>query len=216
MPGPEPGVPRRASGWTLRRCVPLLVAWMTGSACAGTAASPSPEAVVRAFLGALEAQDASGALELLDDDFIFRNADGSFEVDRDGIPPMLAWDASARSEIRIEELRTSDDTVRTRLVEHNRFSELLDLEPWVVEAEFVVRDGRILTETVREVTGGGPSFTERFRAALGPVHRWAVEERPGEAEAVFEDGRIARYDGPTARRLVRLIVSYRRDTGAGR
>lgn len=216
MSEPGYGVPRRAFGRTARQFVPLLVGCVSATGCGGNAASTSPEATVRAFLGALEGPDVEAALALLDEDFVFRNAAGSFEVDRDGIAPILTWDATARSEPRIEELRVSGDTVRTRLVERNRFSELLDLEPWVVDAEFVVRDGRILRETVRELTGEGPSFTERFRAALEPVHRWAVEERPGVAEAVFEDGRIARYDGPTARRLMRLIVSYRRDTEAGR
>lgn len=216
MPEPGPGVPRRAFGRTARRFLPLLVGSVSATGCGGSVASKSPEATVRAFLGAVERQDAEAALALLAEDFVFRNAAGSFEVDRDGIAPILAWDATARSEPRIERLRASGDTVRARLVERNRFSELLDLEPWVVDAEFVVRDGRIQRETVREVTGEGPSFTERFHAALDPVRRWALEARPGEAEDVFEDGRVTRYDGPTARRLLRLIVGYRRATGAGR
>lgn len=210
---------KRETRWPLEFLSPLLATGLILSGC-GPGPEPrgdgSPEGVVRSFLRELDHHDVEGALAFLDEDFTFRSADGSFAADRESMPAMLSWDAEAEGRVEIEELRASADTVRTRIIERNRFSQLLDLEPWVVDAEFVVRGGRIQQETVREVTGEGPSFTERFHAALEPVRRWALEERPGEAEAVFEDGRIARYDGPTARRLIRLIESYRRDTEPGR
>lgn len=172
----------------------------------------SPKAVVRAFLEELGRGDVEVALALLDDGFVFRDAAGTFSVGREAMPAMLAWDAAARGRVQVEELRSSGDTVRARIVERNRFTELLELAPWVVEAVFVVRNGRIVEEVAREVTGESRPFSERFETALEPVRRWAFEERPGAAQAVFAEGRVARYDGPTARRLLELIAAHRRET----
>lgn len=195
----------------------LLLGYVAGWACgAAPDAERSPEAIVRMFLQALERQDVEGALALLDDDFVFRDAAGSFAATKEELPAMLAWDAAAEGRPEIVGLSVSGDTVRTRIVERNRFTELLDLEPWNVQATFVVREGRIVEEVARELTGDGPGFEERFHRALEPVRRWAAAERPAEAREVFEDGRVARYDGATARRLMALIVAYRRDVGAGR
>lgn len=187
----------------------LLAPAMTAPGCGTVSDSPdAPREVVRAFLRHLDGHEVDAALALFDDDFVFRSGDGSFTAGRDAIPPMLAWDAAAGSDVDVRELTVSGDTVRVHLVERNRFTELLELEPWVVDATFVVRDGRIVEEVAREVVVDGPSFTERFERALAPVRGWASEARPAEADSVFTDGRMARYDGPTARRLLELIEAY--------
>lgn len=192
----------------------LLVAPMTAPGCGAVPDAPDPPAeVVRGFLGSLDGHDVEGALAHLDESFVFRSADGGFEAGKDAMPSMLAWDAAASSDVEIRELTSSGDTVRVRLVERNRFTELLELAPWVVEATFGVREGRIVEEVAREVAVDGPTFEERFRQALEPVRRWAVEARPAEAAAVFADEGVARYDGPTARRLLALIEGHRRATG---
>lgn len=187
---------------------------MTAPGCGQPTPDPAeaPREVVRSFLESLDRHDVDGAVALLDDVFAFRSGDGGFEVDKEAMPSVLGWDRAAGSDLEIRELTASGDTVRARLVERNRFTELLGLEPWVVEATFVVRDGRIVEEVAREMATDGPSFTERFQRALEPVRSWAAEARPGEAAAVFEDGRVARYDGPTAKRLLALIEAYLRAT----
>lgn len=200
---------RGARGWYV--CL-LLTAAVTVPTCApdpeaGRVGS-SPSGVVRAFLGELGRHDAEGALALLHEDFTFRSADGSVLADRRAMRTILAWDAAAEGRVEIRELREEGEVVRARLRETNRFTELLELDPWLVEATFVVRDGRIVEEVVREIVDEGPTFTRRFEAALGPIVRWAEENRPADARALFEDGRLARYDGPTARRLLRVIEAY--------
>lgn len=174
----------------------------------------SPGEVVRAFFDRYEAGDEEGILALLADGFTFRSGDGSFTLDREAMPSVLAWDFAAGGAAEIEELAVEGDTARVLLRERNRFTELLELEPWLVEASFVVEGGRIRSEVAREVTEAGrPSFTERFERAVAPVAAWAAGARPQEAEAIFEEGRIARYDGPTARGLLRLIEAFR-DAGS--
>ena len=195
----------------------FLAASIAAPGCGGAPQpADTPREVVRGFLRDLDRHDVEGALARLHDAFSFRSGDGSFTVGKESMPAMLAWDVAARGEIEVRELTGRGDTVRARLVERNRFTDLLELEPWTVEATFVVRDGRIVEEVAREVVAEGPSFTERFERALEPVRRWAVEARPAAARAVFDGGRVARYDGPTARGLLELIEGYRREAGLDR
>lgn len=190
----------------------LCAAFTTGPGCASAPdAGESPRAVVRAFLHSLDEHDAEGAMALLDEDFVFRSGEGGYEIRRNQMSDVLAWDAAADGTVEIEEMRAEGDTVRARLVERNQFTELLELEPWTVQATFVVRDGRIVEELAEEVVGEAASFNARFARALEPVIRWAEETRPEAASRVFTDGRVARFDGPTARRLLQLIRTYRRE-----
>lgn len=195
----------------------VFVASMTAPGCGVVPDSrDAPREVVTTFLQHLDRHDVEGALALLDDGFVFRSGDGTFEAGREAMPAMLAWDAAVEGDVEIRQLKASGDTVRVRLVERNRLTDLLELEPWVVEATFVVRNGRIVEEVAEEVVADRPAFAERFERALEPVRRWAVEARPSDAKATFEDGSVARYDGPTARRLLELIEAHRRETGDGR
>jgi limonene-1,2-epoxide hydrolase len=204
-------------GRTVGLVLLLLVVPMTAPGCgADPNAADPPAEVVRAFLQSLDQHDVERALARLDDAFVFRSSDGAFEAGKQAMPSMLAGDAAAGSKGEIRELTSSGATVQVLLVERNRFTELLELEPWVVEATFVVRDGRIVEEAAREIADDLPPFEERFRRALEPVRRWAVEARPDEAKAVFGDGGVARYDGPTARRLLALIEAHHRTSGEDR
>lgn len=190
----------------------LLLAAMIGAGCAASPESPAaPETVVRAFLDALDSHDVERALSLLDETFTFRSADGSVAIDRAGMPAVLGWDAAAEGSVEVKALEAVGDTVRVRLTERSRFTELLSLEPWEVDATFVVRDGRIVEEVAREVSLDGEGITDRFQRALAPVRRWADTARPAEAEALFAGEGVAGYDGPTARRLLRLLEDYRKE-----
>lgn len=201
--------PKRRRARTL-----LLAAMMIGAGCAASPESPAaPETVVRAFLDALDSHDVERALSLLDEAFTFRSADGSVAIDRAGMPAVLGWDAAAEGSVEVKTLETVGDTVRVRLTERSRFTELLSLEPWEVDATFVVRDGRIVEEVAREVAVDGEGITERFQRALAPVRRWAETARPAEANALFAGEGVAGYDGPTARRLLRLLEDYRKEQG---
>lgn len=166
--------------------------------------------VVRRFLGCLSDHDADGAMALLAADFEFRDEAGTFSAGRRSMPAMLAWDFEAGSRLEIEALTVEADGARARLRERNRFTDLLDLEPWDLRVRFVVAGGRIREEVVDDRSPNGQSTTERFGRAMRPVAQWARRERPQEAAAVFDGDRPLRYDGPTARRLLRLVEGYER------
>lgn len=163
---------------------------------------------MRRFLECLRDHDADGAIALLSPDFEFRDEAGTFSAGRASMPAMLAWDFEAGSRLKIQALTEKADGVRARLRERNRFTDLLGLEPWDLQVRFVVADGRIREEVVDDRGPDGHSTTERFGRAIRPVAQWAGRERPEEAAAVFEGDRPVRYDGPTARRLLRLVEAY--------
>lgn len=172
------------------------------------APSPSPESVVREFLAAIDRGDIPAAMARVAEEFTFRDRAGTFAVGREDLVPMLEWDVAVGGDPSVRELEVSGDTVRAVIVETNELTRLLELGAFVVDATFVVGDGRIVEEIVEERTEGGPSYTERFRRALQPVLGWAAERHPDRLDAILTDGGL-RYDGPTARELVRLVRAWR-------
>lgn len=192
-----------------RSLVVLMTAMAMSAGCTGSAdGDRSAETVVRTFLERLDRHDVGAAMALLDDDFVFRSADGGFSAEKDALPAMLAWDEVADSEVRIEALESRGDVVVTRLTETNVFTRRLGISGWLVDARFRVQDGRITEEVVSEITGDDSPFDQRFARALEPVRRWATNARPDMADSIFTGDGIARYDAPTARCLRELVDAY--------
>lgn len=197
-----------------RRWMPILgilvgAWWVMGTPRDAEVPPVEPEEVVRAFFDALSRSDLEAAMALVGEDFVLRQASGTYTADREALTKILEWDVAAQGRGEIENLETEGEVVQVRLREWNRFIELLDLDPFRVELTFVVRDGLIRQEVIREMTGRGPSFTDQFHQALEPVIEWAARNRPDDVASVFDDGRVSRYDAPTARRLIELLEAYR-------
>lgn len=186
---------------------------MTVSCGPAAEAVPEPTALVEHFFAALEAGDSARFMALLDDEFVFRDPDSTFVASKEAVPGMLEWDMAAGADPVVSDLRASGDTVYCTVRETNAFTELLGLEPYVLDLTFVVRDGRILEEIVRERVADGPSYTERFNEAIAPVLTWAEQNDP-EALSRVRGEQGMRYDGESARALIGLIRAWREDTGA--
>lgn len=167
-------------------------------------AAPSPDAIVRNFLAAADAHDVEAALGLLHEEFEFRDAEGSFRIDRESFRPLLAWDVAVdhRAESTITGVR--GDTVAVALHETNDFLELLGIGPVRQEADFVVREGAIRTI----VTRPDPGFFPRFEAALAPVLAWARRARPETLDRLLEEGALV-YDGERGRLWLELLREAR-------
>ncbi|MFW6078384.1 MAG: nuclear transport factor 2 family protein [Gemmatimonadota bacterium] len=190
-----------------------LMLMMTTSCAQSSDESPAgPTALVEHFFTALEAGDTARFMALLDDGFVFRDPDSTFVASKEMIPGMLAWDLAAGAHPVVSDLRASGDTVRCTVRETNAFTELLGLEPYVLDLTFVVRDGRIREEVVRERVTDGPSYTQRFNEAVAPVLAWAERNDPEALGRIRGDSGM-RYDGESARALVRVIRAWREATG---
>lgn len=175
--------------------------------------SMEPAAVVERFFTALEAGDVDRSMALLDDEFVFRDRDSTFVVPKQAIPRMLAWDVAAGGEPVLSGLQVTGDTVRCEVTETNTFTELLGLEPYVLELTFVVREGRIREEVVRERVAEGSSYTRRFEEAVAPALAWAERNDPAALDRVLrDDGSGIRYDGDSAKALLEVIRAWREAT----
>lgn len=196
-----------------RLALPILAgAVMISASCAQNSQPPTePAALIERFFTTLEAGDTTGLMELLDDDFIFRDPDSTFVVPKQAIPGMLAWDIAAGAEPVVGDLHVSGDTVRCEVRETNAFTELLGLDPYVLDLTFIVRDGRIREEVVRERVTDGPSYTQRFNAAIAPVLAWAERNDPDALSRIRGESGM-RYDAESARALLDVIRAWRRAT----
>lgn len=167
--------------------------------------SERPAAVVRAFFDAQRAHEVEPVMELLADDFVFRDREATFSVPRSRIRPMLAWDAATRWRGDVSVLETVGDTVRVRVVEDNDFLELTGLGPLTHDVTFVVSDGRIR----ESIVPSDPELQEAVDEALAPVLAWARETRPDDLDGLLGDAGII-YDGRSARGWVSLLREARR------
>lgn len=168
------------------------------------------EDVVRSFLVAVDGGDAPRAMSLLAPGFAMRSWDGDVLVGRERYPDVLGWDAVAEGEREVERFDVSDAAVTIRLVERNRFTELLGLAPFRMETRYAVRNGKIVDQRLRELTEPDtPSYTQRFTAAMEPILAWAEDRAPGLLAAATGSGGAIRYDAESARALLELIRRYR-------
>ncbi|MFW6201163.1 MAG: nuclear transport factor 2 family protein [Gemmatimonadota bacterium] len=188
-----------------------LMAMMTSCAQTSDESPAGPTALVERFFTALEAGDSARFMALLDDDFVFRDPDSTFVVRKAAIPSMLEWDMAAGAHPVVSELRASGDTVHCTVRETNAFTDLLGLDPYVLDLTFVVREGRIREEVVSERVADGRSYTERFNEAVAPALAWAERNDP-EALGRIRDETGMRYDGESARALLDVIHAWREAT----
>lgn len=147
---------------------------------------------------------------MLAPDFSMRSWAGAVLVSREDYPDVLGWDLAAGGEREVERFEVDGDAVTLRIVERNRFTEILDLGPFRIETRYVVRDGAIAEQRFRELAPeGSPSYTVRFTEALQPVLAWAETGAPALLAEATDRGAV-RHDAPSARALLELVQRWRK------
>lgn len=170
-----------------------------------------PEEIVREMLDASEAGDFERVLSFLAPDFAVRSWEGAALLDRAGYRNALAWDLAAGGSKEVESLDVVGDTVTVRVLERNRFTDLMGLGPFRLELRYVVRGELVAGQRMRERPEEGRSTgVERFNQAMAPVFTWAADEAPALLARATDDGAIV-YDGPAARALLELVLRYRHE-----
>lgn len=195
--------------WTESCAPPGLLRGMSVLAIAGCAATPSDaEDTAGEFLKALGSRDVTRVESLLAPDFRFRQWNGEVMANRAEYLVMLGWDFEAGGVRTVERLQARGDTVTAMLREANRFTDLLDLRPFRVEVRFVVSDGVIAEQRIREMTpADSPSYSARFADAIGPIVEWGAREDSNSWAARAMRGGMS-YNEDSARRLWQLIERY--------
>jgi hypothetical protein len=180
----------------------LWVALVVGS-LAPTALRPGAEELALAYIEAIDRGDVDAALELTARDFVMRDVLGGYVYGpavRDALEyraalnerwQVLAWEYDWRQREVHAQLQVTSDAW-----------ELVGSRPRVIVL-FVMRDGRLLLESVR--TG-----QKEARRDLQPFLAWASAERPRELAAVWQ-GRVPVRDREAAEGLLELLRAWKAD-----
>lgn len=171
---------------------------------------PSAEEVARAYVAAVDRGDVDAALDLTTTDFVLRPLLGGYYYRREAARPVFEWRAALHERWRVVswDYNSAEREVHADLEITNDAWMLAGSRP-LVEVVLVVRDGRILTETIR--TG-----EKELGRDLKPFLVWASAERPQElARAWRRKGPLRRADA--AARLLELLREWRaaREVAAG-
>lgn len=177
---------------------------MTLTGLAGCARDGT-EAVIESFVEAQNAHDVERVLGMLDDDFVFRDREQTFEISLADIRPLFEWDAATHWRGAASDIETSGDTARVRLTETNEFLERLGLGPLSHDVTFVV-EGERIREIVASFDAG---LQQAVDDAVAPIIEWARATRPASLEGlVGPDGIV--YDGTSASGWLSLLREARR------
>lgn len=163
---------------------------------------PAPEAVIRAYVEALNRGDPGAALGLTGTDFVLRPSLGGQYQRRDDVRGVLEYRAALheRWDVVDWEYDPVDREVHALVEVTNDAWEVLGLRPRV-EVLLAVRDTRLILEQPRA------DSWELIRG-LEPFLAWAAAERPRELARVWYAGQpVRRKDA--ARRLVALLSAWR-------
>lgn len=166
---------------------------------------PAPEAVMRAYVEAVNRGDPDAALGLTGTDFVLRPSLGGQYRRRDEVRGVLEYRAALHERWGVVdwEYDPVDREVHALVEVTNDAWEVLRIRPQV-EVVLVVRNTRLILEQPR-------ADSRELIRALEPFLAWAAAERPRELARVWYGGQpVRRKDA--ARRLVALLAAWRAET----
>jgi hypothetical protein len=166
------------------------------------ALQPSPEAVARAYVDAVDRGDVDAALDLTSTDFVLRPLGGGYYYRREKARPVFEYRAALheRWQLVTWEYDPEDREVHALIEVTNDAWSLLGVTPQV-ELVLVLRGSRLIMEQPR-------TDSKELRRALDPFLAWAAAERPGELAQVWYRGQPLQR-AEAARGLVALLEAWR-------
>jgi hypothetical protein len=166
------------------------------------ALQPSPEAVARAYVDAVDRGDVDAALDLTSTDFVLRPLGGGYYYRREKARPVFEYRAALHERWHVVtwEYNPEDREVHARIDVINEAWSLLGVTPRV-ELVLVLRGSRLIMEQPR-------TDPQELRRALDPFLAWAAAERPQELADVWYRGQPLQR-AEAAPRLVALLEAWR-------
>jgi hypothetical protein len=166
------------------------------------ALQPSPEAVARAYVDAVDRGDVDAALDLTSTDFVLRPSLGGYYYRSDEARAVLEHRAALRERWQVIswEYDREDREVHAWVEMTNDAWNVLGVRPRV-EVVLVLRASRLIVEQPR-------TDSKELRRALDPFLAWAAAERPEELALVWQRGQPVRR-AEAAPRLVALLEAWR-------
>ena len=161
--------------------------------------------IVEQFLDAANRHDIPVALDLLADDFVFRDDESGTGTDKKWMEALFGWDKEIDSQASYTGLSLDDDgTIFGEFVESNLLYKALGLAETRCGLRFRVVGGKITEQAINQVSGDGPTF----EGALEPFLDWADEHEADDLEAIQPDGQI-QFTAPMARMWLALIQKWK-------
>lgn len=166
------------------------------------ALQPSPEAVARAYVEAVDRGDVDAALDLTSTDFVLRPLGGGYYYRRETARPVFEYRAALHERWHVVtwEYNPEDREVHAMIDVTNDAWSLLGVTPRV-ELVLVLRGSRLIMEQPR-------TDSQELRRALDPFLAWAAAERPEELAHVWYRGQPLQRE-EAAPRLVALLEAWR-------
>ena len=168
---------------------------------------PDPAKIVRTFFSAYNDHDVELTLAVVAEDFVLRDRDSTFRMDRAQLAVMLGWDVVMQGVATIESLRVDGEQVHVIASETNEFQRLLDVPPWRLSARFHVSGELIREEVLEELPREGRTWQQ----ALPPVVEWAQAHRPGMLHGIYENGSPV-FSADSAKRWITLLRDWNATT----
>ncbi|HEU4464756.1 MAG TPA: hypothetical protein VFS53_06900 [Gemmatimonadota bacterium] len=163
---------------------------------------PSPEAVARDYVEAIDRGDVDAALGLTSTDFVVRPLGGGYYYRREKARPVFEYRAALQERWRVVtwEYNREDREVHAVVEVTNDAWNLLGVAP-KVELVLVMRGSRLIMEQPR-------TDSRELRRALDPFLAWAAAERPAELAEVWYRGQPLQR-AEAARGLISLLEAWR-------
>jgi len=161
--------------------------------------------IVEEFLGAANRHDIAAALDLLADDFVFRDDESGDGTDKAWMEELFGWDKEIDAQASYNKLTVDEDgTVFGEFAETNLLYAELGMKETRCALRFRVEAGKIVEQAIEQAIGDGPTFED----SLEPFLIWADENAPEELDDIQPEGQIS-FTAEMARKWLALIRKWK-------
>ncbi len=173
-------------------------------ACGG----PSPDQLVRQYVGAANRHDLAAVEAMLDDDVVWYLGTDTLAGKRQALGP-YDFDIGAQTHLELGEVIVRGDTAEFELAEHNRVLMSLGIHELRHHVRFVFREGLIILKEESRP----PDEIEAMADSVGAFATWLYTERPEDYRRIWgEDGKFI-YSAETAVLMLELAEAWRSRDG---
>jgi limonene-1,2-epoxide hydrolase len=170
------------------------------------ACSPRPADVVKSYTEAYNGGDLDNVVSLYSEDATFETP-GLFSLrGREQLRQLAEYDMALNLYMDVGEVETRGDSVICQLEETSDWIETADIGEAYFTAQFVVRQGRILSVLVKFT----PESDRAYRRVMMPLMAWARTNVPDRLSEMMPGG-VFVYNADNARKYLLLLREWKQN-----